>query len=198
MARQSLAPFRPGRGGIVDPFALLQREMNRLFEDVLPDAGLTGGQAGGALVPRIEVSETEGEIRITAEMPGVAERDVEVTLDGDLLTIRGEKRLEREEERRDLHVTERAYGTFQRSLRLPFAADPEQVQARFEGGVLTTVLPKTQAQQRSRRVQVQGQGDAASQGQGAQGNGQGGRETTGQGGAAAASGQPGTAAGPGG
>ncbi|MBV9785249.1 MAG: Hsp20/alpha crystallin family protein [Acidisphaera sp.] len=168
MARQSVTPFGfglPTTGG-ADPFLTLHREMNRLFDSALR-GGLAPGQeaqeGGGMLMPRIDVSETENALRITAELPGVTEKDLDVTLQDDLLTIRGEKKFERKQERQDFHFTERSYGTFQRSLRLPFQADPEQVQASFENGVLTVTVPKAQLRESKRRIQVQA-GSGASQG----------------------------------
>jgi len=147
-----------------DPFLSLHREMNRLFDDVFRGnlaEGEGSGQAaqGGSIIPaRMNVSETENEFRITAELPGVTEQDVDVRLDDDMLTIRGEKRSEQKDEKENYHFVERSFGSFQRSLRLPFAVDPEQVQARFENGILTVTLPKTQQQERSRRIQIQGSG----------------------------------------
>ena len=76
----------------------------------------------------------------------------------DVLTIRGEKKLERKDERENYHFMERSFGTFQRSLRLPFRVEPDHVQAEFNNGVLTVTLPKTRVQDRSRRIQVQGGG----------------------------------------
>ncbi|MFC7557172.1 Hsp20/alpha crystallin family protein [Pseudoroseomonas wenyumeiae] len=108
------------------------------------------------LAPHMDVSETDGEIRIQAEMPGVTEQDIDVSLNQDVLTIRGEKKQERKEERQGVHFTERNFGTFQRSLRLPFSINPDQVQARFENGVLTVTLPKGQPQEQVHRIQVQG------------------------------------------
>jgi len=86
---------------------------------------------------------TENEVRICAELPGVRQDDVEVSMDDDVLTIRGEKKLERKDEKENYHFMERSYGTFQRSLRLPFPVDPNQVQADFNNGVLTVTLPQT-------------------------------------------------------
>ena len=166
MARNPLSPF--GFGGVgerglgSDPFLSLHREMNRLFDDVLrgsfsvPSREGQGGQ-GGTLMPHIDVSETEKELKIRAELPGVTEKDVEVTLNDDVLTIRGEKKIERTSEQENYHFVERSYGTFQRSLRVPYPVEPDQVQARFEHGVLTVTLPKSE-QQRSRRIQVQAGG----------------------------------------
>ena len=165
MARNPMTPFRPG-GGMVpgDPFLSLHREMNRLFDDVFRGAGLSAmlrrqGQGGGTFVnASMNVSETEKEIRITAELPGVTEQDIDISLDDDVLTIRGEKKFERTDDKENFHFVERSYGTFQRSLRLPFPVDPEQVQASFENGVLTVTVPKIGRQERSRRIQVQGRG----------------------------------------
>ena len=100
-----------------------------------------------------------------------------------MLTIRAEKKQDRREEREDFHVVESSYGIVRRSLRLPFAVDPSQVQARFENGVLTITLPKTQVAERSRRIQVQGPanptgsdtGTQVGTEQGAQGRDQAGR-----------------------
>ena len=168
MARNPLSPF--GFGGVGErrvgsdpPFLSLHSEMNRLFDDVLrgsfgvPSREGQGGQ-GGTLMPHIDVSETDKELKICAELPGVTENDVEVTLNDDVLTIRGEKTLERTNEQENYHFVERSYGTFQRSLRVPYPVEPDQVQARFEHGVLTVTLPKAEQQQRSRRIQVQAGG----------------------------------------
>jgi HSP20 family protein len=149
-----------GTGGS-DPFLTLHREMNRLFDDVLRGGPVSSGGQGGSqggllLAPHMDVSETDKELRIQAELPGVSEKDIDVSLHEDVLTIRAEKKQERKEEREGVHFSERAFGTFQRSLRLPYQVNPDQVQARFENGVLSVTLPKTQPQERSRRIQVQG------------------------------------------
>ena len=172
MARNPMVPFRPGGGMFPsDPFLSLHREMNRLFDDVLRGAALPAaagsqgqGEVGTFVNASMNVSETDKELRITAELPGVTEQDIDVSLDDDVLTIRGEKKLERNDEKENFHFVERSFGTFQRSLRLPYAVDPEQVRASFENGVLTVTVPKTGRQERSRRIQVQGRGTS---GQGA-------------------------------
>jgi HSP20 family protein len=158
-----------GTGGS-DPFLTLHREMNRLFDDVLrggpvSSGGQGGSQGGVLLAPHMDVSETDKELRLQAELPGVSESDIEVSLNEDVLTLRAEKKQERKEEREGVHFSERAFGTFQRSLRLPFQVNPDQVQARFENGVLSVILPKTQLQERSRRIQIQGTQQQASIGQ---------------------------------
>ncbi|HEY0522098.1 MAG TPA: Hsp20/alpha crystallin family protein [Stellaceae bacterium] len=168
MATRSLLPFVFGgspmsrSGGAADPFLTLHREMNRLFDDVfrgggMPMAGpVAEGPAAGAAMPRIDVSEDDREIRVCAELPGVAEKDVNVTLQDDILTIRGERQAEQEDRQRSYHVMERSYGSFMRSLRLPFAVRPDQIQASFENGVLTVTIPKTAQQQSAHRIQIRG------------------------------------------
>ena len=164
MARYPLTLFTPGSligGGANDSFLALHREMNRLFDDAMrggvsQPGGSGNTQAGALLAPHMDVSETDKEVRIQAELPGVSEKDIEVSLNDDVLSIRAEKHQERREERHGTHFSERAYGTFQRSLRLPFPVNQDQVQAQFENGVLSVTLPKSQPQERSHRIQVQG------------------------------------------
>ena len=161
MARNPLAPFRSGFGA-GDPFMSLHREMNRLFDDVFRGAVAPSEGRETDFVPaRMNVSETDNEIRIAAELPGVPSEEVEVTLDNDVVTIRGEKRFERKDEKENFHFVERSYGTFQRSLRLPFPVESDQISARFDNGVLTVTVPKGKAQERSRRIQVQSGGRTA-------------------------------------
>jgi HSP20 family protein len=171
MANQSLSrssgSFERGLWG--NPLLSLQREVDRLFDDVLR-AGISGSerQPPAMLVPQINVSETDKELRITAELPGVSDKDIDVSLDGDILTVRGEKKLERKEEKEDFHFVERSFGSFQRAIRIPFAVEPDKVQARFENGVLTVTIPKSEAQSRARRIEVQGTGSQSEQGGSAQ------------------------------
>jgi len=123
MARNPLAPFESdfGTPGGSDPFLSLHREMNRLFDNALRGAGLlaAGAQgqpgAGNFVNASMNVSETDDEIRITAELPGVTEQNIDVSLDDDVLTIRGEKKFERADDKENFRFVERAYGTFQRA-----------------------------------------------------------------------------------
>lgn len=162
MARHPLSPYRPGmlgeRSFYGDPFLSLHREMNRLFDDALRGPAGIPGQGGSAqtqaLTPHVDVSETEREVRIVAELPGVTDKDVEVTLNDDVLTIRGEKKFERNEEKENYHVVERSFGSFQRSLRLPFVIEADQIKASFDHGVLTITVPKGREQERTRRIQI--------------------------------------------
>jgi HSP20 family protein len=144
----------------VDPFHALRKQFDDLFDAWTGNAGdlapLTGS---GVFAPRIDVSETDKELAITAELPGLEEKDVEVKLSGDQLTIKGEKRSETEDEKdekgRYYHRIERTYGAFQRSLTLPFEAEASKVVATFKNGVLTVTLPKpADVQKASRTIEV--------------------------------------------
>ena len=156
MVGSFLTPFISARNG--DPFLSLHRDINRLFDDALRAPGASqGGQKGGNYISApVNVAETQDEYRVTAELPGLASDEVEVLLDEDVLTIRGERKFERDDEKESYHLVECAYGVVQRSLRLPAPVDPQQVQATFENGLLKITLPKSKAQERARRIQVQG------------------------------------------
>lgn len=130
-----------------------------LFDDVFRGSGGGSGaarQGGMVSAPRIEVREDDGEICVAAELPGVTQADLDLRLEGDVLTIAGEKKNQNEQKQQNYHVMERSYGRFQRVLQLPFSPDPEQVRASFEHGVLTIRVPKQAQQQRSRRIEIQG------------------------------------------
>ena len=135
--------------------------MNRLFDEVMggevPFATGQAGQGGQGqiITTSMSVSETENEIRVFAELPGLREEDIDVSLNDDLLTIRGEKKFERRDEKDNFHFVERSFGTFQRSIQLPFSINPDQVQASFDNGVLTATLSKSAQQECTRRTQVQ-------------------------------------------
>lgn len=151
----SLIPSLFGGGSVGrpnDPFMMLQQQVNRLFEDVF-----RGGPGGGELAatPRLNISETDRDFRIEAELPGVAEDDVEVTLNDDLLTIRGEKKAEHSERQENYHVMERSYGAFVRTIRLPFAVNPEDISAVCRNGVLEISVPKNAAQEKAHRIEIQ-------------------------------------------
>lgn len=174
MARNPITPYRGGGllGGGFDPLFSLHREMNRLFDEAI-GGGMPASPPGAArqiISAQMNVSEIGNEIRVEAELPGVREDDIDVSLDDDILTIRGEKRMERKEEKESFHFVERSFGTFQRSVRLPFPVDAEKVQAEFENGVLTVTLPRSAQQERTRRIQVQ-RGERRQIGQAAQDQG---------------------------
>ena len=143
------------RGDEMSPFLALHREMNRLFDDVFsrfdsPMPGLFGRMAGW---PSVEVTETEKEVRISAELPGMDEKDVELLVSDDVLTIRGEKKEEVEDKER--HFSERYYGRFERRIPLPFDVEDDRAEASFQNGVLTVTLPKLAgADAKTKRIPV--------------------------------------------
>ncbi|HVU31014.1 MAG TPA: Hsp20/alpha crystallin family protein [Sphingomicrobium sp.] len=153
MASRALAPlFRSPRTtalpSLLDPFRL----MDSLLSDV---AGTRGGDGGELLAqPRMNIEDKGNEVRVTAELPGISENDVEVTLDDDMLIIAGEKRQEQEVNEGDMRLVERAFGRFRRAIQLPFAPDPDRVEAEFKDGLLTITVPKS-AEQQSRQRHIE-------------------------------------------
>jgi HSP20 family protein len=152
MASRFLAPFG-GRALLSrDPFMDLHREVNRLFDDSFRNMRESGGEAGFMLSPKVDVCQTGDGWEITAELPGVDQEDIDLRLDGDMLTISGEKRDERKDDKN--RFVERSYGSFTRSFQLPFTPDPEKVMADCDRGVLTIRVPKAAEQDKSRRISV--------------------------------------------
>lgn len=149
--------------GAWSPFEALHREMDRLFDDVTRGWGLTPLRfqepaRWTELTPRVDVAETENEIKVTAELPGMEEKDIELTLAGDALTLKGEKKAESEEKGKNYHRVERSFGSFQRVIPLPAEVDPAKAQAAFKKGVLTVTLAKTPAAKaQSKRIEVKGE-----------------------------------------
>lgn len=165
MAMRDLIPWSrgsslPARRGEDNPFLTLHREMNRLFDDVF--RGFDLAPFGSERVferlagdwPRLEVSETDKEIKVGAELPGLEEKDVKVELANGVLAISGETKTETEDKNR--LFSERYYGRFER--RIPVEdVDEDQVSASFKNGVLTVTLPKApQAQSKVKRIAVNG------------------------------------------
>ena len=137
-----------------NPFGFLHREIDRLFEDFT--RGMRRGRPGpGQLVPSIDVTETEKEIVITAEMPGLERKDVEISVEDDVLTIRGEKKVESEQDdkNKNYHLSERSYGVFYRVLQLPPGVDPSKIQATMSNGVLKITIPKP-ARSEAKKIEV--------------------------------------------
>lgn len=124
-----------------DPFVSLQRELNRVFDDMTGGiASRNGAVAASAL--RLDVKEDEKAFHVTADLPGMAEKDVEVTFEDGVLTIRGEKKVERDEKGETWHIVERSSGSFARQLGLPANVDADKIEAKFDKGVLSVTLPK--------------------------------------------------------
>jgi HSP20 family protein len=154
-----------------DPMVSLRREIDRLFDDFTADFGFGRGRslfdlspfrhfeaprlAGGMIAPHVDVTESDKEIKITAELPGMSEKDVELVLTDDVLTLKGEKTEEKEEKDKDYHVSERTYGSFRRSFRIPNTVNADKVSADFKNGVLSVTLPKSKKpQKKAKKVDI--------------------------------------------
>ena len=144
------------------PIFGLRREIDRLFDD-------TFARDGNSWTPAVDVKETESDIRVELELPGLKPEDVEITAENGVLTIRGEKKSERKEgEDSRYHVIERTYGAFMRTFQLPQGVDEEQINAQFENGILELHIPKAALPQ-PRRIQIKG-GQKSQQGAVGSGN----------------------------
>lgn len=127
------------------PFDLLHREINELFDARFGGSGWRDFPSG------FEVSETDDEIQVKAELPGMDEKDIDIKLDGDVLTIRGERKQEKETKKRNYHVSEMSYGGYSRTIPLPAEVDATKAKAKFKRGVLTLNLPKTEQAKAARK-----------------------------------------------
>jgi HSP20 family protein len=149
-------PQTPWGGRELDPFFRgFRTQLDTLFEDWF------GRSMGGTLAPRVDVSETAKDMTLTVELPGVEEKDIDVSLSGNQLTIKGEKKSEHEDKKdeqgRVFHRVERSYGAFQRTMTVPFDVESDKVSAQFKDGVLTITLPKpidATGQPQARRIEV--------------------------------------------
>lgn len=150
------------------PFESLRHEIDRLFEDF--DGGMWRSRFGRstfdlhpswprgstwAAVPAVDIAETDKAYEITAELPGMDEKNIEVKFADGVLTIRGEKKDEKEEKKKDYYLSERSYGSFQRSFQVPDGVDTDKIEATFKKGVLSVALPKSvEAQKAAKKIDV--------------------------------------------
>ena len=148
------------------PFESLRREIDRLFDDFRPFDWRLPSRVLGFEVPRIsraewqvapamDLVEKDDAYEITAELPGLDEKNVEIKLSNHTLTIKGEKSEEKEDRQKDYYLSERRYGSFQRSFQLPDGVDADKIDANFAKGVLTVKLPKTaEAKKAEKKISV--------------------------------------------
>lgn len=148
------------------PLDTLRQEIDRLFDDFHPFSWRSplgrslrnldfGKAAEWAIAPAVEMAEKDGLYEITAELPGLDEKNVEVKLANGVLTIKGEKSEEKQEEKKDYHLSERRYGSFQRSFRVPDGVDADKIEASFAKGLLTVKLPKTaEAVKNEKKIEI--------------------------------------------
>ena len=166
---RKLIPWRRDRTELAaqreedNPFLSLHRSMNELFDDFFKDfEGAFSGspwtalaRSAGTATPRVDVSETDEEVSVTADLPGLEEKDISVTLDNDVLTIRGSRKDEREEKKKNYHLMERSYGEYQRSILVPGSVDKDKVKASFKNGVLKVAMPKLpEAKTAAKKIEI--------------------------------------------
>src|SRR5215211_6010814 len=149
-ARIMLSPFR----GFYD----VQSEVDRLFNEML--GGLSRGRQGGQRLsewaPAVDVLTKDDNLVIRAELPGLKQEDVDITLQNGLLTISGEHKVDEEQERGGYHIRERRYGSFRRSITLPEGTDESKIHARFEEGVLEVTVEGAAIEQAPKRIAIEG------------------------------------------
>jgi HSP20 family protein len=124
----------------------LHREVDRMFSDFLGGTSLSpfaGSDGNGHLVPRMDIAETDTAYEVTADLPGVEEKDVDVSISNGVLHIKGERRSEKEEKKKNYHKVERSFGSFERAVSLPEGIDEDKIEASFKQGVLKVTLPKS-------------------------------------------------------
>jgi HSP20 family protein len=140
-----------------DPLRSFQWEMNRLFDDFFKDFPLAlrpdaMGLTANGFSPRVDVSETDTEVKVSAELPGMDEKDITVEMDDAAITIRGEKKEEREEKGKNWYTKEQSYGSFHRVVPLPANVEGEKAQAKFKKGILTVTAPKREEEHARRKT----------------------------------------------
>lgn len=162
LTERSGAPAR--QGFLSSPLADFHREVDRLFDDFMGDIrgfrprGGFWGDGSGEMQPKVDVCETDKEIEVTAELPGIDEKDIDVTLANGILTIKGERKSESEEkdEKKSYHRVERSYGVYTRSIPVPAEIDEENVKADFTKGVLKVTMPKSEKpESKVKKISVQ-------------------------------------------
>jgi HSP20 family protein len=153
MNLKSLIPIGRDRSVVGNPFVSLQREIDRLFDDFTRGFPTLADTGPAKLMPSVDVTETDKEIEITAELPGLEEKDVQINLSDNLLTIRGEKKAEKEQKDKNYRIVERSYGSFERTLELPEGINAEAIKANISKGVLKVTLPKPVPAQ-SKKIEV--------------------------------------------
>ena len=157
---KSLVPWRerfqaPATREASDPFVAFRREVDRMFDSFFGGFGRELGPGWAGIRPAIDLAETDKDVVLTAELPGVSEKDLDLSVSGNTLTIRGEKKEERDQKNGDISYVERRYGSFARTVQLPFEPGDEKIEAKFDKGVLTVRVPKpADVQKAVRRIEV--------------------------------------------
>jgi HSP20 family protein len=158
----------PARSSVPDVWQAFRGDMDRLFDRFTGGSGLPSlrrifdlepswryESSFGINVPAVDVTEDDKAYKIAAELPGMSEKDIDISVTGDVIVLKGEKRQEREEKEENRYLSERSYGAFQRTFALPDGVDRDKIGAEFAKGVLTVTLPKTAgAQKQQKRIEV--------------------------------------------
>jgi HSP20 family protein len=126
---------------------------NRAFAPLFSGDAEENETVGRAWAPRVDILENEASYQVTAELPGVKKEDVEITVENNLLTLKGERKFEKDVNKEQYHRIERAYGAFARSFTLPNRVSQDQVQAKFDNGLLTITIPKA-AEARPKKIEI--------------------------------------------
>jgi len=142
----SLVRWNPARDLTAWPSDLfgMQREMNRMFNNLFRSSDEGEDYALAAWTPAVDIAEHDDEFTVKVELPGVSKDDVKITVDSNMLTVRGEKKQEKETKKENYHRVERSYGSFQRSFTLPTAIINDKIDAAFKDGILTVHVPKAE------------------------------------------------------
>jgi HSP20 family protein len=146
-----------------DPFRdlrSLQEEVNRLFTGGMPRTFDEEGIARGAWSPSVDIYENKEQIVLEAELPGMKREDFDLSVENNVITLRGQRQFEKNDESDNYHRVERAYGSFTRSFTLPNTVTAEGANAEYKNGVLRVTLPKRE-ETKARRIEVKGEGDAS-------------------------------------
>ncbi len=161
MELNDLVPFRhrrrqAARAGALTPFERMYEEMDRLFDDFLPQFAGDREPGRRGVLASVDLSESDDALELTADLPGMEEDDIDVTLRDGAVTIHGERKHESEEKKKNFYRAERAYGAFSRTIPLPCEVDHDRVDATFKKGVLKVRLPKSQsAKEQERKIAIQ-------------------------------------------
>lgn len=155
MARE-LTVWKPFRDWVPFDFEQMRREMDRLWDSFFERGIRRKPEEVSDWFPSLDVSETKNDLVIKAEVPGMEPKDIDISLSDGVLTIKGEKKQEREEKEEDYHLIERSYGSFARSIQLPKGVQSDKIQATYKNGVLKVVLPKSEeAKKKEIKIKVE-------------------------------------------
>lgn len=155
MARE-LTVWKPFRELVPFDFEQMRREMDRLWDSFFERGIRRRAEGVGEWYPSLDVAETKNDLVIKAELPGMDPKDIDISLSDGILTIKGEKKQEREEKEEDYHLIERSYGSFTRSVQLPKGVQSDKINASYKNGVLRVTLPKTEeAKKKEIKIKVE-------------------------------------------